>query len=215
MRIPALLLPLSLLVSCGAPVVQGGQVAVVPAVGTHADSPAQPATPRVSPAATLVAPAIALQVGVTTETLLSSLAILAVEDATKRGAVPVDFLRTALTGALMDRGFTPLGRGFVDGKVKTFPGGPSEVRIADAAVLFFQVLEWNGKHMQGKGRLQASGTLSVYGPGGELLHQARMDFRGALKVTQMSGMTPRKRSNTLTGQLLDTLLGGFPAPPPL
>lgn len=188
---------------------------MVPAAGTHADSPAQPATPRVSPAATLVAPPIALQVGVTTETLLSSLAILAVEDATKRGAVPVDFLRTALTGALMDRGFTPLGRGFVDGKVKTFPGGPSEVRIADAAVLFFQVLEWNGKHMQGKGRLQASGTLSVYGPGGELLHQARMDFRGALKVTQMSGMTPRKRSNTLTGQLLDTLLGGFPAPPPL
>ena len=188
---------------------------MAPAAGTHADSPAQPATPRVSPAATLVAPPIALQVGVTTETLLSSLAILAVEDATKRGAVPVDFLRTALTGALMDRGFTPLGRGFVDGKVKTFPGGPSEVRIADAAVLFFQVLEWNGKHMQGKGRLQASGTLSVYGPGGELLHQARMDFRGALKVTQMSAMTPRKRSNTLTGQLLDTLLGGFPAPPPL
>ncbi|HBF23867.1 MAG TPA: hypothetical protein DDW23_08665 [Planctomycetes bacterium] len=230
MRIPALIL-LAASVSCGAPIVQGGEVSVVPAAGTQAglsaepststdDAPAkytgrtrnQPSTPALMPSV----PTISDGVEVFTQgTVPSSIAVLAVEDATNRRRVPTDFLRTTLTSALMDRGFTPLGREYVDIQVRVGSGNTSEVRIPGAAVLSFQILEWEGKHIERKGRLQMSGVLAVHGLQGELLHQIRIDFKGALSITQLSSMTPRKRNSALIGQLVEVLFASFPEPPPL
>ncbi|MFQ5748790.1 MAG: hypothetical protein ACE5H3_04945, partial [Planctomycetota bacterium] len=89
----------------------------------------------------------------------ASVAVLAIEDATPAHLVPVQELRRTVVRLLLDRGFTPLAREFVDARTRDLEDQgavpASALWLEGTGVLGIRVLLWRDREAETRGRLTA------------------------------------------------------------
>lgn len=142
------------------------------------------------------------------ETAPAEMAILEIEDRTPGRWAPADALRSALVGAALDAGFTPLSRHFVD-QAEIDPDVPA---LGDAGVLKLRILSWvDGGGEASSLHLRYHLTLHHQG---ELLADTLGSSVLAPDATQKS-LDPDARLERLLQGLAAEMLAEMPPPPAL
>ena len=138
----------------------------------------------------------------------AELAILPVEDRQRHPATQAGALREAIAAAAVERGFSPLGRGYVD-RAEIDLDVPA---LGEAGVLRVRLLDWEPEAGP-PARLRGRVHLSLYQQG-ELLadYQYRVDLRSdslAMAADSAGQLTALRR------RFAAELVGQLPPPPDL
>ncbi len=149
----------------------------------------------------------------------ANVAVLAIEDATPAHLVPVQDLRREVVRLLLDRGFTPLARDFVDARTRDLEDQgavpASALRLEGTGVLGIRVHLWRDREAENQGRLTTELEADFFGEQGRLIRHVRMPLDLRLDARTFSSLGPASRRRRLTEMALGELLSRFPGPPPL
>jgi len=149
----------------------------------------------------------------------ANVAVLAIEDATPARLAPVQDLRRTVVRLLLDRGFTPLARDFVDARTRDLEDQgavpASALRLEDTGVLGIRVLRWHDREAESRGRLTAELEGEFFGEQGRLIGRARLPLDLRLDARTFSSLGPASRRRRLAEMAFEKLLERFPGPPPL
>ena len=146
--------------------------------------------------------------------LPASLAVLKPVNETARTGLDLASLRQATMSALMDLGYSPLSRSYVDSRTSG-AAEASMVRMPDAGVIQLHVLRWDDDRAESHGELDYALRATLYGTDGQSLGVVEHADRLALRPSEMASRSPGYTAPFLTARALKALFAALPEPPPL